>query len=283
MASIDDWVNEEVTPSLPPQEPVTPQGAAPSQEPPTSSEPEPTGQATVEPEPGAEPAEPGTPAPTEPKAPQLSDADLPKWAQSRIDTMTRKMREAQEALEETKRRLSQYEPQQPPAAAPGLDGTQTQPVGLYTESEVMARATQIAAQQRFDAECNSIYQQGKAVFPDWDRRMETIRLAGGIPTDVIEAAMEAGDPHVILAGLAAQPDELARLQGLPPTRIGAAVAKFGQKLSARTPAPKVSAAPLPPENRARGATIPEPDPEKMTMAEFMAYMDEQDAKKASRR
>lgn len=206
----------------------------------------------------------------------FTDADLPKWAQSRIDTMTRKMREAEEAREALRQQLAKYE-------QPQISSVDSTSPALYTEEEVQRRAQQVAAEQTFNQQCSTIYETGKQAFQDWDRRMDTIRLAGGIPPAVIEAAIENGDAHVILAGLASQPEELTRLQALPPTKMGVAIAKFGQKLAKQQAAPKVSAAPLPPEGRARGTTVPEPDPDKMTMAEFMAYMDAQESNRAPRR
>jgi hypothetical protein len=207
---------------------------------------------STNPEPDPEPAkeaeavaEGDKPAEPEGEKTEPEPDEKPKqtpWFQKRIDDLTREKYEARreaEALREYVSRLSQ----QQPAPQEGEQPRAQQPVGDPVEiAKQQIRQEQAVAE--FNRTCNDIYDVGTKEFSDFGKAIDNFRMLGGLPPALIEAAVEAGDPHKVLYQLGNNPDEAARVLALPPARMGAALAKIVAKAPAPTPK-AVSAAPAP--------------------------------------
>lgn len=180
-------------------------------------ETQPTTQSTeteTKPEGGAAQTPPATETPPEPV--------LPKWAQDRINKVTREMRDMERRANLAEQALASRGQQQqttPP----------TPPPATQTEQE----AKVLAARMIFDQQCNDIYNQGiKDHGNEFKTSVDNWQQLGGVPPVVVEAALESGiAPKVILA-LGKDLDEAHRIMQLSPARAAAAVAKYAAKLEA---------------------------------------------------
>lgn len=203
------------------------------------------------------------PASEEPKPAEAEKPKQTPWFQRRIDDLTREKweeRRRADALEAALKAIPR--PEQPEG--------EPKPVPALTPTDVERRAAEIAATNEFNRRSNEIYDAGTKDFPDFDQSLKTFQMLGGLPPALIEAAQEAGDAHKILHQLGKNPDEAARILSLPPVRMAAAVAKLA---SAPAPAPRpISSAPAP-IKPITGQGTADKDPEKMTMAEWVAWHD----------
>lgn len=188
------------------------------------------------------------------------------WFQRRIDDLTREKwdeRRRADALQSALDAIPRTEPVE------GEQPRETKPAPALTSTDVERRAAELVAANEFNRRCDETYEAGAKAHPDFDSALKSFQLLGGLPPALIEAAQEAGDAHEILYQLGKNPDEAARILGLSPVRMAAAVAKLAT--AQPTPRPISSApAPIKPiDGKARG----EPDPEKMSMAEWVAWHD----------
>ena len=128
--------------------------------------------------------------------------------------------------------------------------------------------------------CNRVVMDGERDFPDFQATIATLNATGAMKDELVEAAIELGDPHRVLHQLAQNPAEAARIAALPPVRMAAALAKIAGTPTA-TPAPRtVSKAPAPIEPVARtGSGGVETDPEKMPPAQYADWYDARMRKK----
>jgi hypothetical protein len=147
------------------------------------------------------------------------------------------------------------------------------------EEVVNARAEQVAAVQRFNDQCNTIYQQGTEEFGDFAERVQLARTANVLNPAIVEAAVELGDAHRVLYALLSDIDEASRIAELPPVRAAAALAKFVAKQG--TQAKRVSSAP-PPITQVKAVAEPSFNPETAGINEWMAWRKKQLETKANR-
>lgn len=114
----------------------------------------------------------------------------------------------------------------------------------------------------FDAAVNAVAE----VVPFTDRQ--------GRPTAFIEAVLDADDPAAVLKYLGDNPDEADDFADLTPAQLGRRLAKLEDKLK---PGAKkeTSAAPKPLKPVSGNNAGSEPDPSKMTDAEFIAWRKKQ--------
>lgn len=179
---------------------------------------------------------------TEPGAEQTAVAietaaqEKPKsdWVQRRIDQLTREKHEALRRAVDAEARVTQG--QQP-------SGEQTTGQRM-TPDEIRAEAKRLIQQEKFDADCNKVFDAGKTEFPDWDSSLRTFQMLGGAPAEFLEAVTAMDGGHKVLHHLGQNPEEAERLLSLPPLRMALELARLETKVGQATPKP-VSNAPAP--------------------------------------
>lgn len=172
------------------------------------------------------------------------DQQTPKWAQKRIDELTRKryqeqaQREAyQREAEQLRQQLAQLRGDQGDS---GLTNTREQP--RVDEAQIYAEAEKAAA---FNLKCNHVYEQGSKESPEFGNQVRQLAyVAGDSWNEALPILVEADAPHKVIGYLAQNPDEAASLLSLSPVQMARAITKLEVKLA--TPAaPPVSKAPPP--------------------------------------
>lgn len=124
---------------------------------------------------------------------------------------------------------------------PTTEVTTAQPM---TAEQVRAEAARLVAQEKFDAACNTVFDAGKAEFPDWDASLRTFQMLGGAPQEFLEAVTSMDAGHKVLHHLGQNPEEAERLLSLPPLRMALELARLESTVGQAKPAP-VSQAPAP--------------------------------------
>lgn len=120
-----------------------------------------------------------------------------------------------------------------------------------SQAEINAMATaearKMVAQQQFDESCNKMYDQGVKEFPDFQQKLNTYSMLGGMPPAFMEAVASLPDGHKVLHSLANNPDEARRVMSLPPMRMAIEVAQAAGRLKvAALPTPSNAPAPITP-------------------------------------
>ena len=226
------------------------------------------------------PAEVAAPAETTETQPQEKKTP---WEIRRINAMTRQMREAERRAELAERRAQELTARLAAAAATGEGGEAAAPPRpAITQADFDNAVNARAAEQAFNNTCNAIYREGVDTFEDFGERIENFRKIGGMQPALVEIAQELGNPAKILYDLAGDPDEAARIMELPPARMAAAVARMVAKASPAGRRQEPSKAP-PPVTRVTGTASAEPDPEKMSHAEWRVWREAQIAQKKAAR
>ncbi|HDR9033750.1 TPA: hypothetical protein QDB07_001207 [Burkholderia vietnamiensis] len=190
------------------------------------------------PAPAHQPAETSTAPGTEQPAaaqPITSQQEKPKndWVQRRIDQLTREKHEEKRLREAAEARVRELQPT--------TEVTTAQPM---TAEQVRAEAARLVAQEKFDAACNTVFDAGKAEFPDWDASLRTFQMLGGAPQEFLEAVTSMDAGHKVLHHLGQNPEEAERLLSLPPLRMALELARLESTVGQAKPAP-VSQAPAP--------------------------------------
>lgn len=212
--------------------PETPEGG---DAPETPDNPEtPTSEA---PEPSGDPAEPEPPK----KSPIAR-------LQGRVGHLTKQLSDQAAELEQARRRaeaaealLNGGEAAATPTAATPAPGTPDFQAAVQTEAQ------RLAAQARFDTDCNTIFdagvtKHGEAAFQE---SVANLNALGLMDARLVEAAMATDTPADVIHALGSDVDEAARIMALSPVRMAAEVVKLAGKLSTPASAPKPSGAPPP--------------------------------------
>jgi len=224
----------------------------------------------------AKPADPTPPNDPAKPADKPAEPDLPKWAQQRVNELTRQMRDEQRAREALEAKLKELE-----GSGSGDDETprytEAQLKAALAEREAMAAAQR--ANEAFVGRCRDIEAKGTAAMPDFAEKVAALGTVA--PPErfrpMMEALLEFDAPEAILYDLGTDLNEAYRISLLPPAQQAAALAKMAFKPKPRAkPDPLVSKAPDP-APRVTGTPPVELDESKMTMAQWMAYMDKRDA------
>jgi hypothetical protein len=183
--------------------------------------------AAVSTEPGAE----QTATAVEPAAQEKPKSD---WVQRRIDQLTREKHEALRRAADAEARVTQ-----------GQQPTGEQRTGQQmTPDEIRTEAKRLIQQEKFDADCNKVFDAGKTEFPDWDSSLRTFQMLGGAPAEFLEAVTAMDGGHKVLHHLGQNPEEAERLLSLPPLRMALELARLETKVG-QAKAPPVSNAPAP--------------------------------------
>ncbi len=223
---------------------------------------------------------PPTPA-TEPPA-------NPPWQVRRIGELTAQTRARQERIDALEAELAAERAARtaPPTPAPQPGQTPpaptpapTTPQPQFTAADIEVRAQQLAEKSQFDAASQTSYEAGKVKYPDFDAKLQTFKMLGGLSDAQIQAALATGSAHDVLYTLGSNPDEAARIMSLPPLQSAVEMAK----IVARQPvAARASAAPAPITPVGSGGTrLPEGLADELPDDEWFRRRNEQ--KKAQRR
>lgn len=200
---------------------------------------------------------------TAPEAPQEAVKEPEKAVEETNADRFKRERLARKAAE---RKAAEYQAQ--------IAAIQAGQPGALDEATVMARAEQIATAKAFDAQCDKIATDGAKAFPDFQEALRDLWDAMNCPPNqlhvpLIEAAIEAGEPHKILHYLGTNPDEAERLATMPLHRQAVAIAKLAAKLTPAEPVKPVSKAPAPLNTVTATSTAPvERDMMKMGFADY---------------
>lgn len=214
--------------------------------------------------------------------------------ESRISRLTAKRGGTERENEILRQELDQARRQLQAASQQGEgsdESGETKPKGkALTEADIdriaNERATELQRQRSIGTRVTKVLEAGSKlegfnaavdavaeVVPFTDRK--------GQPTPFIEAVLDADDPAAVLKHLGDNPDEAEELADLTPAQLGRRLAKLEDRL--KQGAKKTSAAPKPLATVGNNNAGAEPDPSRMTDAQFNAWRRKQiEAKRGAR-
>lgn len=183
-----------------------------AEDPPPPPEPEPPKPDATPPE--VPPNEADKPAPAAEATPPASE----DWRDKRLATLTARLRAAEAKLAES--------------------GDKPEPVAGESEAEfnkrVLTAANAISANNEFTRNCNEVAKQGKALFEDFQTRVDNLRKLAD-PNDAASvnaynqfliAAMETGEAPKLIHTLAGDLNEASRIMALPPLKMAVELTKL---------------------------------------------------------
>jgi len=125
------------------------------------------------------------------------------------------------------------------------------------------------AQVQFGQRVASIMEQAVAAAPQIAQTLNDPTFP--MSQAVVHALVETEAPADVLAHLARNREEAARISRLSPLAVARELGKIEARLSASAPAPTAPTAAPPPPRPVRGAGAAPPDPSKMSYAEYKAH------------
>jgi hypothetical protein len=214
-------------------------------------------------EPSPVPAPGGQAAPT-PPSPALTRRIDELTAEKHSERRAREQAEARAKLaEDALAELTRIDPAL--ARAPGGGNTPPPAPSGGDEARIQAEARRIAANERFDDECNRMVTGGRAAHPDFDSAIDGVRRITGpqLPRAMVEAVLATDAPAAVMYHLGKNPGDLDEVLGMPPLKMAVRLEKLASRLDAEakaaasataapagddvlegeTPAPPVRAAP----------------------------------------
>ena len=226
------------------------------------------------------------------EAQQGGDGKKTPWFQRRIDALTaekwdeRRKNEALQAqtaalleqLAETRRTNSAVQQTATTEVQPQTSTTRPpESRTSMTEAEINAlaerKALEIAARTQFNKTCNDVYNKGKDEFNDFDQKLSTFKMLGGMPTQLLEIANELKDAHKVLYALGKDPDLAERVVKLPPAKMALELARIEAGFS-KPAAAAVSKAP-PPIRTVDSGSRAQSNPETMTTQQWIEWREKQ--------
>jgi hypothetical protein len=194
------------------------------------------------------------------------------WFQHRIDELTRARHEERRRADEAQQQALRYQ-QQLAQLQQGYqpDQQQSQPQGQETDIRTLAQqeAARMVADQRFTDQCNKVYSDGKAAFPDFDQAVANLQMLG-VNRDFLELATTSDAGAKLLHHLGTDLDETARLLTLPPVQMARELTRLEIKLGQPAAPKPVSKAPAPISPLGSSASTDVGDPSRMSDAEWYA-------------
>lgn len=188
-----------------------------------------------------------TPAPESPE-PQGGEPPKKAWYYDRIDKLTRRLRETEEAAAAERARREALERGTPPSSADGAADSSSAASGPLAETEIRKAAAQLRDAERFNERANEVWMEGQRSLPGFTDSVTALQqMAGGqLPMAFVSTVLELDMPAKVLNELAKKPDLAYELmfEGNI-TRQASRLAKFEATLTAPAPPPKVSSAPPP--------------------------------------
>lgn len=221
-----------------------------------------------------------TPAPA--STPALEPPANPPWHIRRIGELTAQKNAAAERAAAVEARAAALEAEiatlragQQPAGPATTQPGQPHPVAQprLTEADIEQRARAIAEESIQTADANVSYNAGVAKYPDFDARIKSFQMIGGLQPEQIQAALATGAAHDVLYTLAGNLDEAARILSLPPLQTAVEMAKIAAKQPAVA---RASAAPPPVTPIGSGGTrLPDGLADELPDAEWFKRRQEQ--------
>lgn len=225
--------------------------------------------------------EPSEPIKSSPEPKVIPKVPPEEWAkikmQQRIDRLTAEKRQLEAAVAA----------KQQGGAAPTStdDAAMEAKVNALADAKAQQIAVQIAAQRNFDERCETVVNDGRTAYADFNDSIKTLKEVADLdnPIDAakytafIDAIIETGDGPRLIHELASDPSEAERIFKLSPVKQGIALAKLAaMEAPASTAAPK----PITPVGNRAGSRIPiTPDDvgraDNLSTAEWMARRNQQ--------
>lgn len=167
----------------------------------------------------------------------------PKWAQKRINELTRDKYRERARAEMLEERLAQIESRlnQAPAETPGEFTHAQQPQPRIDHNQIRSEVEQRVA---FDMKSNDAFSKGASEFKDFETKLDTLKSVG-VDEKALRVIVDSDMPHKVLYHLGSNPDEAADILSLPPVQMARAIGKLEARLSAPKSPPKTSTAPDP--------------------------------------
>jgi len=176
--------------------------------------------------------------------------------QARMDQLTKARREAEREAAALKIELERYKTGNQSKPADGATETPERTTERQPPDDVVIqqRAEQLYRQRLYQERVNSTLSAGNKDYPDFTERCNVVASlgAGDNPTfmEIVTDPMIVPDGHKVIASLADDPNEAARILALPPVAMSAELARYAARVD--TPAkpngkaaPAVSKAPPP--------------------------------------
>ena len=243
-------MSDPATPAAPASEPVVQPTPDPNTPPTEVDIPADGGFPAPEPEPV--PAAAKTPEPP-PEPPTVKKSPF----QSRIDTLTAQRETERRRAEDAEKRAELFEamakgkpadPAADPNAQPVLSAVGLMPGSPEFKRAVQDEAVRLAAAETAKSRTDGLLKAGNTEYKDFTDRCNVVAsLGAGDRPDFMQIVTDPEvipDGHKIIAQLADNPDEAARILALPTVQMTAALVKFQAEASKVTPKP-ISAAPPP--------------------------------------
>lgn len=159
-----------------------------------------------------------------------------------------------------------------------------QKVEQLPDAEINRRAVVIAEQNRFNEKCNQIADKGKETFATFNASLDNLRAVGALGENsnpvFLQTITELPDAHKLLNHLGQNPDEAARINSLPPTKMALELAKIEANLG-KTAAVSKAPAPITTVSGNGGGNGDISDP-LISMTEFSKIREKQRAERAKR-
>lgn len=149
--------------------------------------------------------------------------------QKRIDTLTKNWREEERQRKELEERLKLYEQ----GNEKKEEGERPSQADLEKLAE--QKASELVSHREYQARVNSWYQGGKTEFPDdFDDKCNIVASLGAAERpefmQIVTDPDLVPDGHKVVAALADDPQEAARILSLPPIAMSAALVKYADKV-----------------------------------------------------
>jgi hypothetical protein len=201
--------------------------------------------------PPADPAPPTAedPAPETPKVKKLDE-----WAEKRISEEAfhrreeaRRRKEAEAEAERLRKEVEALRaPQQNQATPPAM--AQPAPLAVNPadfDRAVAAEAARRAAEAQFNADCNRIHDEGKALYKDeFEAALKNLGALGALNEQVLQTIIATGEGPRLLMELGSDPAEAEKVLRQPPAILAIELGKRAALKPSKAAAP-VSNAPAP--------------------------------------
>lgn len=231
-------------------------------------------------------SEPAASAPVSSQEPAVSgesgqNQERQPWFYNRIDKLTRRAKEAEEALQAERARREELERRysSPANSEPEAQGSPQamaqQPQATLSESEIQRRAAQLVETQNFTRKANEVWEKGSTAYPDFVQNVTQLTAAAGgqLPYPFVSAVLELDAPEAVLQALAKDPARAFAIMEEPNlVRMGSQLARFEASLT-KPAAPRISSAPPPVAPKvASGTAAPAANvyDDGLSLEEFMA-------------
>jgi hypothetical protein len=175
----------------------------------------------------------------------------PAWVERRFSEMTKARHDAQREAEQARAEAETYRRmleatqrgEQPPQT-PQTPSAQPQ---VNDEQRIQQAAQRLNETQMFNLRCNTVFEEGKAAFPDFESSVKNLGMVGATQ-EFIAGLVGLEDAHKVIHALGTNPDEAVRILALPALQQGRELERLAAKAPAKPVTKPVSNAPEPIQN-----------------------------------